>query len=180
MSGTYRPSGEALPLLDRAGLIAAVTALAPDANAVTSIYEIQVTAPGAVALRRVWPTAAVVTDTDVLSAALDATDYLVGAPMAGDGGSIFFSVEPATEGSYEVDLFNPSVEFVRITCMTEFTLGNSFLQVVCDPCVAVEPTIASERATVNNLTTTYNVLFGEARVTQQQFARALPGVPGLA
>ena len=87
-------------------------------------------------LRRVWPTAAVVTDTDVLSATLDASDYLVGSPMAGDGGSIFFSVEPPTEGSYDVDLFNPSVSFVRITCMTEFTLGNSFLQVVCDPCVA--------------------------------------------
>ena len=168
-------------LLARDELATAVEALASAAEPTEGLYEIRVTAPATAALYRVWPAPILIADaTDILSAALDATDFLVAAPTAADTAGIYFAVEPVVSAGYEVDFQRPRVDLVKITAMTEFELGNSFVTVEIDPCVANEPTIASERGAPSNLSTTYDVLGANVRVRQVEFARQLPGVAGIA
>ena len=168
-------------LLDRAALVTAIAALTPAGDATPGLYEFQLTAPATEALRRVWPAPLTISDqTDVLMAAADAADFFIGAPGAGDTASIYFAVESAIEGGFEADLAKPAAELVRITCMTDIDLGNAYLTVECDQCVAIEPTVGSERAAVNNLTTTYHVLGGAARVRHVEFSKQLAGVAGVA
>ena len=168
-------------LLGRAAVAAATEALSAAATVTEGLFEIQLTAPSTAALRQVWPRPVAIADpTDILMTAPDPTDFFVAAPTAMDTASIFFAVEPAVVGGYEVSLETPSVEHVKITATTDFTLGNSFLSVEMDPCVAMDPTVSSERGSPSNLSTTWDVLGADVRVRQVEFARTLPGTPGIA
>ena len=168
-------------LLSMSEVETATEALASAAEPTEGLYEIRLTAPATAALYRVWPAPVLIADaTDILSAALDATDYFVAAPTALDTASIYFAVEPVTRVGYEADFAEPQVELVKITAMTEFTLGNAFTVVEMDPCVATDPTITSERGSPANLATTFDVLGADVRVRQVEFARALPGIAGIA